>query len=193
MGWPFTYAEAETAETPRGPTIRIQAPRWQRVANTLSLGVITLFVVITAVTASHRGDSAGLAFVAVGAVGASGIWILNKAFLLDPYVAAGPSGIEGRGAVGSTVTPWNRVDLVWWNHRFGAGMYTRTEISVRRPGSSDLARVAVLHYLRGSWYGARQSRDMARPFLEVCRHYGASTRFRDEAVVPPSIPRPVGR
>jgi hypothetical protein len=177
------YARISESEGPSGSSVRVSAPGLAWVARATSF---VAFVAIIGITWTRDGPPGPPALQALLLLSlllvCVGGWLQMR-----PFVAAGPSGIEARSSRETRSLPWEEVDAVEWVHRMGRGLYTRTEISVRRRGRSELERVAVLHYLRGNIFGALQSADIGARFLWWCRHYGASTRLGDDRVIGPTV------
>lgn len=174
-GWP--YASVTSSETPGGPVSRVAAPFWLRIYVPLPPVLMVLSVVFF-IAPDDEPTSGQWWFVLVFLAGGMVVAALEMAVYLRPFAEAGPKGLRGRGMGTERLVPWMEVSEVLWAHRFGLGLYTRTELLIVRAGSKDREphSFCVLHFLRGIWLGQRCSRSASRPFLEVCGRYGASTK-----------------
>ena len=178
------YARISEVDGPGGPTVRVSAPRITRATQAIvglaAVGIAIYVVPAGAIDAPDR-FVLSLAMIAALAVCTAGTLQFRAS------VAAGPGGLVGQAVLRSSALAWEEVDVVVWDHRLGRGLYTRTEISVRRRGRSDLETIAVLHYLRGNVYGALQSTDIGERFLRCCRHYGVSSKLGGGPVLGPTM------
>jgi hypothetical protein len=175
------YARIAESSGPSGTTVRVGAPRSARVAQAASFAVVVAIVGMMwgRDNASVPPGVAGLFLLGVVVVYVVG-WLQMR-----PLVTASPEFLQARSSLTTMTFEWAEVDEVVWEHRVGPALSTRTEVSVRRRGRTDLERVAVLHFLRGNMYGAAQSREIGERFLRWCRHYGASTRLGSGPVIGP--------
>jgi hypothetical protein len=170
----FLYASVVESGPRQDPTVTVRAPAWMR--GYLTLFPVALAVVLVAIVPRAGSDAINRALlVLIGLVGVAIFWKVSTLYL-QPFVEAGRAGIRGRGLGAVRRLRWNELSEVIWTHRMGRGLYTRTEILVRRNGASDVERFCVLHFLRGRWLGRRASRVASEEFLPVCRRHGVEAR-----------------
>ena len=163
--------------------MRVSAPGPARVAQAISYVALAAIV---GIAWTRDGSPGPPAFMGLFLLGALVVFVAGW-LQMRPLVVAGPAGLEIRSSLTTMTFTWDEVDEVVLEHPMGRALSTRTEMSVRRRGGSAPERVAVLHYLRGNVYGARQSADIGERLLRWCRHYGASTRLGDGPVIDPIV------
>jgi hypothetical protein len=170
----FLYASVVESGSRKDPTVTVRAPAWMR--GYLTLFPVALAIVLVVVASRAGSNSINRAFlVLIGLVGVAIFWKVSSLYL-QPFVEAGRAGIRGRGLGAVRRLRWNELSEVIWTHRMGRGLYTRTELLVRRSGASEIERFCVLHFLRGRWLGRRASRIASEEFLPVCRRHGVEAR-----------------